>query len=170
MRVVGRTKWLSITTFIEKYNVKEDTIYADSFRSKNSPKYQVANNVLYINESYILKKLELYRKMQHQAHIFYYALKLSFSDRDIYKLMKRVEADNDIGSIQAWNQFFTEELFRINNSFELNSEEGISILNPRMQYKLWIFWRCSRWIFIKGAKKKGKKYSFKELENWLYKE
>ena len=167
-----KDKYLPLITFSEKYNVNINTLMVDVSKNKNPFKYKKNKRKWLINESYILKKLRLMERIQSEAQIFYYIFDRYLTDTEKFRLIQVIEVGNNISTQKAWNQFFTYNLFNFIGALEIgiDSKNVTSILNPQIQTKLWIWWRVCRWILIRGAKLKGKKYNFKELEKWLYKE
>jgi len=176
-RIVKGNNWMTTKAFAEKYHLTVDAIHVDNHYSKNPFKYKKVldrgknREVLLINETYILRIIDFYIRMQHEAQIFYYVFSKQFNQIELTDLIFEVEKDNNtIGTKKAWWQFFTNELFRVLSYNDISSLERANILSPQISTKTYIFWRVARWLLIKGAKKKGKKFNFKELEDWLYKE
>jgi hypothetical protein len=172
-----KANWLTTNEFEELYGVRANTVQVDYHYNKNPFKYKKIDygntryGLLLINESYVIKNIEMLKRIQHQAQVFYYVFSKQFSDSQLIKIVEIVEADNfkNTGTKSSWMIFFSRDLFINFQCLDIDSNEEVhQLLQPRIHTKTWIWYRVARWILIKGSRLKGKKYNFKDLERWLY--
>ena len=156
------TKWISLEEATENYNIKEMDLYVLKTKYGDDIKWITKiRGRIYINIGYLLAIQEFHKRIWLESHIFYYLLDIQFNDIDKARLISIANEDNESSADV------------INNTFRVMFSTRIAekpLHQTKINQTIWIFWRNCRWLFIKGMKKKNKKYNFKKLEDYLYKE
>ena len=154
------TKWESLEEATENYNIKEMDLYVLYSKHGNDIKWITKiRGRLYVDIGYLLAVQEFHKKVWLECHIFYYILDNHFNDITKAKLIS-IANEGTEDSAKVINQ-----AFRVMFSTRIAEKP---LRQTRINQTLWIFWRVCRWLFIRGMKKKGVKFSIAELDHYLY--
>jgi len=153
-------KWISLAEAIKNHGIKEMDLYVVKNKYGDDIKWITKiRGRLYVNIGYLLAIQEFHKKVWLESHIFYYLLDTQFSDIKKAELIA-IANEGDENSARVINQTFS-------TMFSTRIAEK-PLHQTRINQTLWIFWRNCRWLFIRGMKKKGGKFSIAELDHYLY--
>ena len=142
---------IKLPSFCDLYGINEDALHQCKF-NKTLPAsiFKKVNNVIYIDEKYIIRRYEFRRWVTNKCHEYFYYLERYFPASTIAYMLWKI---NPKRNIQTWNTFMSHYLF---------SSPEYTVLNFRIKAMMWEFFRYCRWILIHLFKIKG--FKFRECD------
>lgn len=123
---------MKLLDFCELYELNDSHIYAN-ISNKMYPREILSrkDDVVYIDESYFIRRYEFSLKIMNKAHEYYYALMELFKNQ--YILSKHLQEIYG-STVESWNSFLQYGLF-------YNSK---TITNFKLSQRQWQFFRYAR--------------------------
>jgi len=132
-----KRNYILASDFIEKYNTSS-SLYAQRKSKFKKRKDKDVFRGFYVDENYFTSRQKFIRRVELEAHSYFYFLNEYYNLSDMAKLLsKNLKTET---SSQSFLVFLSEDLFSIKNNR--------SIFNYNISTRLWDFYRWARWTAI----------------------
>ncbi len=150
----AQMKLLKLEEFSNKYEVSMDVLYMR--KHKGDKYFHIVDKHIYIDEEFILKRIEFRKKIKLQAQENYFFLTACLEQRSVARLVEKYMG----ATINSWNCFMETSLFRIDDI----------VLQYKISTQLWDFYKCSKALINSIFKVIGvKNRDYDKLYNYKYK-
>ena len=139
-----KRNYILASDFIEKYNISS-SLYAQRKSKFKERKNKDVFRGFYVDENYFTSRQKFIRRVELEAHSYFYFLSEYYNLSDMAKLLSKNLKTKT--SSQSFLVFLSENLFSIKNNR--------SIFNYNISTRLWDFYRWARWTAIALMKLKN---------------